>query len=99
MHEVLVNRLGLSLIVQIIYFLVLWDHWASAEAGARGLWAVLHHYITAHEQTQKGVCYFHFFDVFLASRGSPYILILTVLILLASQKETPFAGIIQRANK
>ena len=34
---------------------------------------MLHHYITAHEQAQlKGVCYFRFFDVFLASRGSSF---------------------------
>ena len=32
-------------------------------------WAVLHHYITAHEQTQlTRVCYFRFLDYFLASR-------------------------------
>ena len=32
---------------------------------------MVHRYITAHEQTQQNrVCYFRFFDVFLASRGS-----------------------------
>ena len=37
-----------------------------------GAWAVLHHYITAHEQTRLSVCYFRLFDVFLASRESSF---------------------------
>ena len=35
------------------------------------MWADLHSYITAHEQIDENrVCYFRFFGVFLASRGS-----------------------------
>ena len=34
---------------------------------------MLRHYITAHEQTQLNrVCYFRFFNLFLASRGPSY---------------------------
>ena len=39
--------------------------------GGGGARAVLHNYITAHERTQlKRVCYFRFFAVFFAFRGS-----------------------------
>ena len=38
-----------------------------------GAWAGLPYYITAYEQTQLNrVCYFRFFDVFLASRVSVF---------------------------
>ena len=65
-----------------------------------GAWAVLHHYITAHEQTQQNyVCYFHFFDVFLASRGTSFGVILSslqlVLCHVASVKHLPLIIIVQ----
>ena len=61
----------------------------STEVGARG-----RGYITAHERTQLNrVCYFLFFDEFLASRGSSfrtyYIFTSADAVLYCSRKKSP----------